>query len=129
MRGSAKHLTRSMSTFSNWFEKRRHALALYLLFYNFCRVRETLGVTAAMAAGVVDLILGMEDCHSVTVATYGARPRSEAGRSRAPGAQRSDALIFSSAADPGQMSLASSVLSGRSTVLRWECRSSESGST
>ena len=41
------------------------------------------------------------------------------------GAQRSAALIFSSAAEPGQRSLASSVLSGASTVFRWACRSSD----
>ena len=43
--------------------------------------------------------------------------------------QRKDALIFSSAAVPGQSTSASRRLSGCSTVLRWECRSSASGST
>ena len=55
-----------MSAFSKWFENRCHALALYLLFYNFCRVHESAALPAAMAAGVVDRTLKMEDCHCVT---------------------------------------------------------------
>jgi len=43
--------------------------------------------------------------------------------------QRNDALIFSRVAEPGQSSPSLSVLSGLSTVLRWLCRSSASGST
>jgi hypothetical protein len=39
------------------------------------------------------------------------------------------ALILSSAAEPGQSSRSPSVLSGASTVLRWPCRSSDSGAT
>ena len=44
-------------------------------------------------------------------------------------AQRSAALILSSAAAPGHSSASPSALSGVSTVLRWRCRSSGSGST
>ena len=43
--------------------------------------------------------------------------------------QRSAALIFSSAAEPGHSSFSLSVLSGAATVLRWLCRSSASAST
>ncbi len=39
------------------------------------------------------------------------------------------ALIFSSAAEPGQSSFSASELSGASTVLKWRCRSSGSRST
>src|SRR5882757_8352640 len=42
---------------------------------------------------------------------------------------RKPALIFSSAAEPGQSSFSESVLSGASTVLKWWCRSSGSSST
>ena len=48
------------------------------------------------------------------------------GRADVMGPHRSAALIFSSDAEPGQSSFASSVLSGFSTVLRWTCRSSGS---
>jgi hypothetical protein len=37
------------------------ALALYFVFYNLCRVHKTLGVTPAMAAGLVDKVLKMAD--------------------------------------------------------------------
>jgi len=60
-----KRFMQLMSAFSNWFENRRHALALHLLFCNCSRVHKK-QATAAMAAGVVDRILDMEDCHCVT---------------------------------------------------------------
>ena len=40
-------------------ENHCHALALYFVFYNFCRVHKTLGATPAMAAGLVDKVLKM----------------------------------------------------------------------
>jgi hypothetical protein len=81
-------------------------------------------------AGVVDCILRIEDCDCITGAKQAQNRFRRQGMPGAyAGAQRKDALILSSAAEPGQISLASSVLSGFSTVLRWECRSSESGST
>lgn len=39
---------------------------ILFLFYNVRRVQKTPGVTAAMAAAVVDRILGVEDFISVT---------------------------------------------------------------
>jgi hypothetical protein len=54
---------------------------------------------------------------------------------RQGGASRNDehyrklALILSSAVEPGHSAFSPSWLSGVSTVLRWVCRSSESGST
>jgi hypothetical protein len=47
--------------FSKKFENHYHALALYFVFYNFCRVHKTLGATPAMAAGLVDKVLKMAD--------------------------------------------------------------------
>lgn len=38
-----------------------HALALYFVFYNFCRIHKTLRVTPAMAAGVTDRLWSYED--------------------------------------------------------------------
>jgi hypothetical protein len=54
-----------ISAFSRSFEKCCHALALVLFFDNFRRVQKAPGVTAVMAAGVVESILKMEDCVSV----------------------------------------------------------------
>ena len=58
---SMRRFTRLTNTFSKKFEKHCHALALYFVFYNFCRVRKTLGATPAMAAGVLDRVMNMAD--------------------------------------------------------------------
>ena len=43
------------------FENHCHAVALYSVWYNFCRVHKTLGVTPTMAAGVVETVMKMTD--------------------------------------------------------------------
>jgi hypothetical protein len=35
-------------------ERQKHALSLYFMYYNFCRVHQTLRVTPAMEAGLSD---------------------------------------------------------------------------
>jgi IS1 family transposase len=52
---------RRFNAFSKKFENHCHALALYFVFYNFCRVHKTLGATLAVAAGLVDKVLKMAD--------------------------------------------------------------------
>jgi hypothetical protein len=49
-----RRFTRLTNAFSKKFENHCHALALYFFWYNFCRVHKTLGVTPAMASGLVD---------------------------------------------------------------------------
>lgn len=61
MRMSMRRFTRLTNAFSKKFENHCHALALYFVFYNFCRVHQTLGATPAMAAGLVDKVLKMAD--------------------------------------------------------------------
>lgn len=61
MRMSMRRFTRLTNAFSKKFENHCHALALYFVFYNFCRVHKTLGATPAMASGLVDHVLKMED--------------------------------------------------------------------
>jgi IS1 family transposase len=61
MRMSMRRFTRLTNAFSKKFENHCHALALYFVFYNFCRVHKTLGATPAMASGLVDKVLKIAD--------------------------------------------------------------------
>jgi IS1 family transposase len=61
MRTSMRRFTRLTNAFSKKFENHCHALALYFVFYNFCRVHKTLGATPAMAAGLTDRIMKMTE--------------------------------------------------------------------
>jgi hypothetical protein len=61
MRMSMRRFTRLTNAFSKKFENHCHALALYFVFYNFCRVHKTLGATPAMAAGLIDRVMKMTD--------------------------------------------------------------------
>jgi IS1 family transposase len=61
MRMSMRRFTRLTNAFSKKFENHCHALALYFVFYNFCRVHKTLGATPAMALGLSDRIMKLTD--------------------------------------------------------------------
>src|SRR4051812_43856682 len=61
MRMSMRRFTRLTNAFSKKFENHCHALALYFVFYNFCRVHKTLGATPAMASGLLDRVMKMTD--------------------------------------------------------------------
>lgn len=61
MRISMRRFTRLTNAFSKKFENHCHALSLYFVFYNFCRVHKTLGVAPAMAAGLIDRVMKMTD--------------------------------------------------------------------
>jgi hypothetical protein len=56
-----RRITRLTNAFSKKFENHCHALALYFVWYNFLRVHKTLGVTPAMAAGLVNVVMDMSD--------------------------------------------------------------------
>jgi IS1 family transposase len=61
MRMLMRRFTRLTNAFSKKFENHCHALALYFVWYNFCRVHKTLGVTPAMASGLVETVMKMTD--------------------------------------------------------------------
>jgi IS1 family transposase len=61
MRMSMRRFSRLTNAFSKKVENHIAALSLYFMFYNFCRVHQTLRVTPAMEAGVSDHIWDVEE--------------------------------------------------------------------
>jgi hypothetical protein len=61
MRMSMRRFTRLTNAFSKKLENHGHAVALYFLHYNFCRVHNTLRITPAMEAGLADHVWSMEE--------------------------------------------------------------------
>ena len=61
MRIGMRRFTRLTNGFSKKLENHGHAVALYFMHYNFCRVHKTLRVTPAMEAGLSDHIWTLEE--------------------------------------------------------------------
>jgi IS1 family transposase len=61
MRMSMRRFTRLTNAFSKKLDNHIHAIALYFVWYNFCRIHKTLQVTPAMAAGVTDHLWSLEN--------------------------------------------------------------------
>lgn len=61
MRMAMRRFTRLTNAFSKKFENHCHALALYFFWYNWVRNHKTLGVTPAMAAGLVQVPMKFTD--------------------------------------------------------------------
>ena len=61
IRMGLRRFTRLTNGFSKKLENHAHALALYFTFYNFVRIHKTLKMTPAMAAGVTDKLMSLED--------------------------------------------------------------------
>ena len=60
-RMSLRRFTRLTNAFSKKIENHHHAVALYAVFYNFCRPHKTLkGDTPVMAAGLAEWPLGLD---------------------------------------------------------------------
>jgi len=53
--------TRLTNGFSKKLENLEHAVALHYMHYNFCRIHQSLRVTPAMEAGVVDHLWSIEE--------------------------------------------------------------------
>lgn len=61
MRMQMRRFTRLTNAFSKKLENHYHALALYFVWYNWIRVHKALRVTPAMAAGLTENLMSMED--------------------------------------------------------------------
>jgi len=61
MRMSMRRFTRLTNAHSKKIENHRHAVALHFMYYNFCRVHQTLRVTPAMEAGISDHVWSLEE--------------------------------------------------------------------
>ena len=70
MRMSMRRFTRLTNAFSKRVANHFHHVALYFMFYNFCRIHKTLRVTPAMAAGLtptlhdIDWLVDMIDART-----------------------------------------------------------------
>ena len=60
LRMGMRRFTRLTNAFSKKVENHRHMVALFFLYYNFCRVHSTLRVTPAMEAGISDHVWTIE---------------------------------------------------------------------
>jgi IS1 family transposase len=65
MRMSMRRFARLTNAFSKKVENHIAALSLYFMYYNFCRVHQTLRVTPAMEAGVSNHVWGIEEIVSL----------------------------------------------------------------
>ena len=61
MRMHMRRFTRLTNSFSKKLENHMHAISLYFMFYNFCKIHKSLRVTPAMAAGVSKTLWEISD--------------------------------------------------------------------
>lgn len=61
MRMSMRRFARLTNAFSKKLENHVAGLSLYFIYYNFCRIHQTLRVTPAMEAGITDHVWNVED--------------------------------------------------------------------
>lgn len=61
MRMHMRRFTRLTNAFSKKLENHMHAISLYFMFYNFCKIHKSLRVTPAMAAGISTTLWEISD--------------------------------------------------------------------
>lgn len=61
MRMHMRRFTRLTNGFSKKLENHMHAISLYFMFYNFCKIHKALRVTPAMEAGISEKIWELSD--------------------------------------------------------------------
>jgi hypothetical protein len=63
-----RRFTRLTNGFSKKLENHAYSVALFVMFYNFCRIHKTLRITPAMAAGVTERLWEVADIVAVVEA-------------------------------------------------------------
>jgi hypothetical protein len=61
MRMHMRRFTRLTNAFSKKLENHMHALSLYFMFYNYCKIHKTLRITPAMASGLTNHVWELTD--------------------------------------------------------------------
>jgi len=61
LRMGNRRFTRLTNGFSKKVENHEHMLALFFMYYNFCRIHQTLRCTPAMQAGVTTHVWELSD--------------------------------------------------------------------
>jgi len=56
-----RRFTRLTNAFSKKLENHMHAISLYFMFYNFCKIHKSLRVTPAMEAGISEKLWEISD--------------------------------------------------------------------
>ena len=61
MRMHMRRFTRLTNAFSKKLENHMHAISLYFMFYNFCKIHKSLRVTPTMESGITDHVWDLEE--------------------------------------------------------------------
>ncbi len=61
MRMHMLRFTRLTNAFSKKLENHMHAISLYFMFYNYCKIHKSLRITPTMAAGITDHVWDLTD--------------------------------------------------------------------
>jgi hypothetical protein len=65
MRMGMRRFTRLTNAFSKKLDNHGHAVAVYFMYYNFCRIHQTLRVTPAMESGLTDHVWEIDELISL----------------------------------------------------------------
>lgn len=84
MRMHMRRFTRLTNAFSKKLENHIHMIALYAVWYNFCRIHKTLRVTPAMEAGIAKSQMTLADVVALADKWEAQQPRKKPGRKPKP---------------------------------------------
>jgi hypothetical protein len=74
LRMSIRRFTRLTTAFSKKIENYAAAVAIWFMYYKFCRIHSTLRVTPAMESGLADQVWGIEEmCGLIPAAVSATR--------------------------------------------------------